>query len=496
MNFFSSFKRIITLDLRALALMRIGIGLLLLLDLTIRASDLKAHYTNDGVLPLPVLLQNTWHPWNLSIHLMSGLWQVQVLLFILAAGFAICLLIGYKPKLFAVLSWFFMMSLQNRNPLILQGGDDLLRLLLFWSIFLPMGERYAVSKMDEKKLMNIQNNEYYGLPALGYMVQIFCVYFFSALLKNSPEWTTDGTAIYYALSLDQMVFPLGKLIYPYGSVLKYLTFVVYYTELLVPFLLFVPYKDTFFKKVVICAFVMLHLSIALTLFVGLFFLIGIVSLIGLIPGSWMDVITHRGGLVFERIKYSLTMLWVPIYYHASSIKIKYNSSKIVRNIRNAGFILVMLFCVSWNLKNTHILKIKWNTTVEGIGQSLGLTQNWGMFAPGVFKDDGWYILEGKTKDNRLIDLNNGGLPVQYKKPAAIVSSFKNDRWRKYTENYLFISNTYMRPYFCDFKFKEWNESHPENTIKELTIVYMKEVTQPDYKYVQPTREVLAWVKNN
>ena len=31
-----------------------------------------------------------------------------------------------------------MASLEQRNRTILQGGDDLLRLLVFWSIFLPL----------------------------------------------------------------------------------------------------------------------------------------------------------------------------------------------------------------------------------------------------------------------------------------------------------------------------------------------------------------------
>jgi hypothetical protein len=71
-----------------------------------------------------------------------------------------------------------------------------------------------------------------------------------------------------------------------------------------------------------------------------------------------------------------------------------------------------------------------------------------MFAPAVFKDDGWYILEGTTTTGKVIDLNHGGAPVTYQKPASVVSLFKNDRWRKYSENYLFVNNSWMRPYYC------------------------------------------------
>jgi len=99
-------KKIFTLDLRALALMRIGMGFLILLDLSIRGADLEAHYSNSGVLPLDVLYAHNWGEYFLSIHTISGLWQVQLLLFIIAAVFAIMLMFGWKTRLATIVSWF------------------------------------------------------------------------------------------------------------------------------------------------------------------------------------------------------------------------------------------------------------------------------------------------------------------------------------------------------------------------------------------------------
>ena len=42
------FQKTFTLDLRALALLRMGMGALLLIDLYTRATDLEAHYANPG----------------------------------------------------------------------------------------------------------------------------------------------------------------------------------------------------------------------------------------------------------------------------------------------------------------------------------------------------------------------------------------------------------------------------------------------------------------
>src|SRR4028119_378284 len=89
------FKRIFTVDLRALAFMRIWVAGIILTDLAIRATDLEAHYSNMGVLPLHVLFQFAWDPYFLSLHTLSGLWQVQALLFCVSALFAFFLLVGY-----------------------------------------------------------------------------------------------------------------------------------------------------------------------------------------------------------------------------------------------------------------------------------------------------------------------------------------------------------------------------------------------------------------
>ena len=90
-----------------------------------------------------------------------------------------------------------------------------------------------------------------------------------------------------------------------------------------------------------------------------------------------------------------------------------------------------------------------------------------------------------------IDINQKGKPLQYAKPAKIVSLFKNDRWRKYSENILFISNSYLRPYYCHYALQKWNLQHPEQMLTQLKVVYMKEVTLPNYQYMKPKYEVLC-----
>ena len=52
---------------------------------------------------------------------------------------ALALVLGYRTRWAVVISLVMLISLHNRAPLVLQGGDNLLLLVLFWMCFLPIG---------------------------------------------------------------------------------------------------------------------------------------------------------------------------------------------------------------------------------------------------------------------------------------------------------------------------------------------------------------------
>jgi len=496
-------RKVFTIDLRALAIMRIWVAGILLTDLAIRATDLEAHYANMGVLPLHVLHQHLWLPHFFSLHSLSGLWQFQLILFLLAALSAACLLLGYKTRVATVVSWLLLLSLQNRNPLIAQGGDDLLRMLLFWAMFLPWGRYYSYDALHAPKKPPLQSStNYFSAATAAYILQIGLVYFSTALLKNSPEWHTDGTALYYALSLDQILMPGGRLIYPYPELLRALTLTTYYTELLLPFLLLIPFYNNFFRMVVVVVLIGFHIGISLTLFVGLFYLINIASVAGLLPKPVMDW-TDRRLLASFRRPYSghFKQVFQALRKQPSLISIHVRLRKsllpqsLLAPLRDGFVTVTLLYCIWWNLSSTHLPVPPIPEESKWFAYLLRINQHWSMFSPTVFKDDGWYVLEGRTTKGKLIDLNQQGKEVSHAKPASVVALFKNDRWRKYSENYLFIHNTYMRPYYCNYLVRRWNEAHPNQPIDQLEVVYMKEPSLPDYQVAIPSREVLCACAN-
>ena len=457
-------KKSYTLDVRALSLMRIGVGIILLVDLYIRSLSITAFFTDEGVLPIEALKNYNWSPTYFCFHALSGdLWW-QVVLFIINALCIILLIIGFRTRLFTFICWVLLTSLQNRNPYILQGGDDLLRLLLFWGIFLPWGERYSILKKS------YQANQYLSWANLGYILLPCSVFFFSAMLKTSSEWHEEGTAIYYALSLDQIRMPIGTLIYPYPTLLQGFTYVTYYIELLAPIIILFPFLSPKVRLMGIIAIITLFIGIACTLYVGLFYIIGITSVIGLMPSSVMDW--------FEKRFYKSKTILLTTEFEASNNSFILNTGYLLKTY---FIIFIFSFCFMMNLTGVKSFPYILDSTIINFGKLLRLEQNWGMFSPYILKDDGWFVYSGFSIKHEFIDIKHSSKPVSYSKPTPVVTEFESDRWRKFQENYTFNNNNYMRPYYCKYLINKWNKEHPKDHVIDLSIFFMKETSLPNYQ---------------
>ena len=189
------------IDLRSLALFRIGLACLLLANLAYCAVDLEAWFTDFGVLPR-IELQRLTEPGalQLSLHTWSGGAALQVALFLLSAATAVALGLGFHTRSATLASWLLLVSLQNRNPLILTGGDELLRLMLLWSSFLPLG---AVASLDARRTpAPLSQWSVVSVAGAALLLQIALLYPISALFKlREPAWQSLE-ALRLALSVD------------------------------------------------------------------------------------------------------------------------------------------------------------------------------------------------------------------------------------------------------------------------------------------------------
>lgn len=182
----AGWREIFGIDLRTLALFRIGLGLLLIVDLCLRARDLEAHYTDFGIMPRSAL-PDFLHPGAITFHAMNGALWCQAALFLIAGAFAILLLVGYRSRLVSVVCWMFLVSLQNRNPMILSGEDNLLAVLVFWAMFLPLGARYSVDAALDRESDTVPN-AFFSIGTIALLIQGMSMYLFSAVLKSDPQW--------------------------------------------------------------------------------------------------------------------------------------------------------------------------------------------------------------------------------------------------------------------------------------------------------------------
>jgi hypothetical protein len=285
------FVGIFGIDLRTLALYRVCLALIIITDLVARARDLTAHYSDAGVLPRAALLGDIGQ-WAPSLHLISGSPKIQALLFVFAGVVALALLVGYRTRAATLLSWLLLLSLQARNPAIMQGGDMLLYLLLFWGIFLPLDARFSVDAALNEDVQRAPN-AFFSMATVALLVQAMCVYTFGALLKTSPVWIPDGTAVYYALNLDYMVTPIGAWFRQFPSVLEYLTYFVWSLELLSPLLMFSPIAHVRVRLCGMALLLMLHTGFLLCLYIGIFPFASMTSILAFTPGRVWDWIGAR-----------------------------------------------------------------------------------------------------------------------------------------------------------------------------------------------------------
>jgi len=108
-------------DSRSLAAFRIALGIILLIDLVHRAGSMGLFYTDGGVYPVAAYEATYGQYTGLSLHALSGDLWFQQLLFVVAALFAVAYILGYRTRLVGFVSLLLLLSLQARNPAVLNG---------------------------------------------------------------------------------------------------------------------------------------------------------------------------------------------------------------------------------------------------------------------------------------------------------------------------------------------------------------------------------------
>jgi hypothetical protein len=296
------------LDLRSLAVFRIGLGVMLLQEWLNRLVDVRQHYSDVGVLPREAVGNNG----PVSLFFLSGSeWWAGALL-VLGCVVAVPVLVGWRTQFFTFLSWFLLIGVHARNFAIMQGGDQVMRMLAFWGIFLPLGACYSVDGFRAPP--REWRPRVLSFGSVAYVIQICLIYWFAAAWKTDPEWRghltladlhplhfaaawktapEDFSAVYLALSLDGFATRLGRWLLNFPELLKALTVGTMVLEIFGPALLFLPIANARMRLVAILSFISFHLGLALTMELGNFPWICCLAWVALLPAWFWDRLEAR-----------------------------------------------------------------------------------------------------------------------------------------------------------------------------------------------------------
>jgi hypothetical protein len=474
------------IDLRSLAVLRGGLGAVILFDLASRAADLGAHYTDAGVLPRSAAL--VWLPReaHLSVYMLSGALWYQALLFGITALAAAAMALGYHTRAATILSWYLAFALEVRNPAVDHGGDTLLRMVLFWAMFLPLGARWSLDRAAGR-LGEPPSRRVVSVAAVAARLQLCMMYWMSAAAKWNPVWLGEGTALGTALRLDYLSTRSGRLLLRFPGLLRWLTRATVGLEALGPIAAWSPFFTGPLRSLVVLAFVLLHLcGMAPAFRLGTFPWVCAVAWSLMLPEWLWDRLAagRLGGVMAALDRRDLAGAAIA----PGDIGRRHaRFAAAGRRLADGVAALLLLYVVLLNLSNLPAQRYGalLPPATNWLAETLALHQRWDMFAPRPPTDDGWPVAAARTAGGAVVDAWRE-IPLDLTRPARFATVYGDSRWTKYLTNLRHPSYVFHRRLFGSFLCRRWNAAHTgPDRLERLTLVYMLERTVP------PDRELPA-----
>jgi hypothetical protein len=188
-----------------LAALRIGVGLVLLLDILATHLPYLRDYYGPGSLADPDVFASRfaapfWH-WSV-LRWLPDTWGPPAALAVWAVA-ALALTVGFYPRSAAAVAWALSLSFYNSNYYLHNSGDRLRHTLLFFLMLCPCGAVWSMKAAlaSQRSPRGETGPVYvYPWPVRLLFVQLVLTYFFNGVYKLlGPEWR-DGTVLHYVLS--------------------------------------------------------------------------------------------------------------------------------------------------------------------------------------------------------------------------------------------------------------------------------------------------------
>ena len=468
-------EHVLSLDFRSLAAFRILFSIVLLMDCFIRWIDASAHYSDLGLLPRRVLLDEGWNPSFFSVHMMNGQPAFIHLMFFVQVIAALALLSGFRTRLATLVSWLLLVSIHNRNPWILNGGDVYARVILFWMMFLPWGQIWSLdarrNQSDFRWWMGSLTEDGKGIRSVAsfaVLLQVSLLYWFAALPKTHPSWIADNSAINIALHLDHLVKPFGIAFREmFSEQLPLLTALVFLWELWGPFLLWFPFDRGQVKTLALFVFAGMHMGFELCFAIGLFPAYCLVILSSLLPGWFWDKVGLKS---VGKTTTPQRSLWHHRFAQWS-----------------CGLLVVYL--LAWNVSNEQIRPaVVIPDSLKWVAFTLRLDQRWNMFSPSPPYHDGWWVAVAHRRSGDTLNLFNPDKPISWEKPEDISGQYLTQRRRRWWMELRTTNSQRLFNSTCVYLCHQINGNKRSlHEVKNVELYYMLELTRTDGSEVEPRK---------
>ncbi len=475
------------LDLRSIALFRALLGLTMLYDVACRLPYAKLFLSDDGVFSRADHLELISRPWSLSLYMAIGD-PLQVGLLLLLHGLAaVALAIGYRTRFAAIVCWALLVSLQHRNPLVLNGGDTLLCLFAFWALFLPLNARFSIDRLlasenDDRRFPPTENR-YHAVPGFALFAQIAIVYSFTWALKSGELWR-NGEAVSYALHNLGMITKGGSWLRNYTEIHPFLTRLTYHWEWAGLILALCPWKNGVTRLAAIGGFVAMHLSFAATLDLALFPLVSTIGWLALLPTLFWDAVAARArrfGEAGQRWRARLGRRCA-----AGHIIAPGPLSSFI-----AAIAIALVFV--WNLAGLPDSPLQGNVPqpIENALRLVKLRQKWSMFAANPPRNSTWYAIEAQLVNGDSYDLLYPETLYSTRRPDVFTDRLPDRRWGKFIAQIGKKRYRALRPKFVEYFVQRWNaEVGPDRQIERAMLIGIKERIQIGQDYTNRDARVL------
>ena len=244
-----------------LGLVRIGFGALIVLWTLSLLWDLDAFFTSSGVDPALIRQPLEWN--------VFGVWSSDGAVYVGWAALlvaALALTVGWHSRIAAVIVFVLVLSFQFRNDYVFNSGDNLIRIE---ALFLALAPSGAALSLDQRRatgsFWTAQSRAPWVLRLL--QIQLSLIYVATFTTRMTGDAWTDGTAMSYALRLqDMLIIPLPEALTTDPLLMNLATWGTLLVELLIGILVW----SSRFRKAALIAGVTLHTVILATVAVGFF----------------------------------------------------------------------------------------------------------------------------------------------------------------------------------------------------------------------------------